>query len=453
MGPSIIVIGGNAAGMTAASRAKRIDPNLRILILEASRFISYSICGVPYYPSGEVAHHEELIAFTPEQLFEKRGLEARTRVKVEEILPGRRSLRCRELDSRREFYQNFDSLVVSTGYVPKRPEIAGAELSGVFTVSRLEHGISLREAVRRPGVGRAAVVGAGYIGVMMAQTLRRCGLEVSLFERGPQVSPHLDAECAEAVQEELRRNGVELHLKTRVRRLIGESGRLESIAAGDLTLGADLAIVDVGVRPNTELARASGIACGVTGAIEVDDRGQTSLPSVWSAGNCAQTRCLISGRPMVSSLGTTAAKQGRVVGENLAGIRTTYPGALETSIEQVFDLSVARTGLTLGQAGQAGFRADSVTVKAADRAAYWRGSAPLRVTLVFEKGSGRLLGGQIAGRQSAAKRIDTLATALAAGMDLSQLSQLELAYAPPLATLWDPINIAANAGLRRLAGR
>ncbi len=450
MAERILVVGGNAAGMTAASRAKRLDPALRITVLESSRFISYSICGLPYALTGEVKSHQDLVAFTPQSLKEERGLQARIRVKVQEILPGRRVILCRDLESDEEFELGYDRLVLATGYVPRLPRIVGTELEGLFTVSRLEHGIAMRERLSQSQARRAAIVGGGYIGLMMAQALRTLGLEVMLMERNRHLYSQVDEEMALEIEQELSRQGVELLLGTAVHSLRGRNGRLEAVEAAGKLHAVDLALLDVGVAPNTELARGCGIPCGMSTAVQVDDRGQTPVSGIYAAGNCAETRHLVSGRPIFSALGTTAAKQGRVVGENLSGRRSTFAGSLETSVEKVFGLSVARTGLTLRQALQSGFEADAVTVKARDRASYYPASQSMKVRLVFEKRGGRLLGGQILGGDLAAKRIDTLVTALTAKMSLQDLSQLDLAYAPPYATLWDPIQIAANVGLRKV---
>ncbi len=446
----VVVIGGNAAGMTAASRAKRLDPTLDITILEGSRFISYSICGLPYFLSGTVDRHEQLIGFTPEKLSRERGIQARTNVLVEEILPGRRSVRAQDLQSGDRFELAYDKAVVATGYLPRLPAIEGCDLTNVFTVSRLEDGLRIREAIDCGCAKRAAVVGAGYIGLMMADALVAAGLEVILFERQAQVFAQLDPEMAELVQEELRRNGVQLLLGVEVRRLEGAEGSFRAVVTGRERVEADLAVVDVGVRPNTSLAEQSGICLGLSGAVQVDDRGQTQTSGILAAGNCAETRHLVSGKPVFSALGTTAAKQGRVVGENLAGVRSTFSGTLETAVEKVFDVAIGRTGLTFRQALRDGFEAQAVQITSRDRADYYPGSAPLHVRLIFQKRTGRLLGGQLVGSDSGVKRIDTLVTALTARMTLAQLSQLDLAYAPPMGTLWDPILIAANVGMREL---
>ncbi len=326
MGESIVVIGGNAAGMTAASRAKRLDPNLEITLLEASPFISYSICGLPYYVSGMVGEHERLISFSPERLRTERGILSRTNVRVDEIYTGRSLVACTDLRSEKSFEIPYRKIVIATGYVPRVPDIDGLRLQNVFTVSRLEDGIRIRNAIKRNKLRRAVIVGGGYIGLMMAHALRTLGLEVLLVERNPHVFNQVDEEIAELIQEELRRNQIDLVLETRVRKLAGLNGAVQAVEVGPEVRPVGLAVIDVGIDPNTALAERSGIPCGMSGAIWVDERGQTRTGGVYAAGNCAQTVSQVSGQPIFSSLGTTAAKQGRVVGENLAGQTSIFRG-------------------------------------------------------------------------------------------------------------------------------
>ena len=446
----IVVIGGNAAGMSAASRAKRLNPELRITVIELSHFISYSICGLPHYISKKIQRHDRLITFSPEELKVERGITARTRTRVEEIYTGRRRLLCVEMDGGREWEMAYDRVVIATGYRPKLPRIDDSDLDGIFTVSRLEDGIRIREEIETRDIRRVAIVGGGYIGLMMAHGLRSMGLEVVLFERHNHVFRQVDEDMAVHVEEELRNRGVKLVLGTEVKKWRGREGRLEGIETKGGTRSLDMVVIDVGILPNTQLAVNSGIPLGISGAILVDERGQTRIGRVYAAGNCAETTHLSSGKPIFSALGTSAAKQGRVVGENLAGRTSVFGGTLETSVEKVFDVAIARTGLTSRQAFSDGFRADSVKITHRSRADYYPGSREMHVKLIFDKDRGRLLGGQIVGDDSVAKRIDTLVAALSSGMTLQDISQLDLAYAPPYGTLWDPIQIAANVGLKKL---
>ena len=434
--------------MTAASRARRLDPELDILILEASRFISYSICGLPYYVAQVVGRHSDLVQFTPESLREERGIRALTGTRVSEIMPGRRGLRYVELKDGHETVIGYEKLVLSTGYHPRVPRfVPEHEVGGLLTFNRLEHGLQLRDLTSsRP---QAVVVGGGYIGLMMTEALVTLGLSVTLLERGQQIFSQIDRDMAELVQVELEKNGVRVILETRASGIVEERGRIRALEIGRGSVPCDLALVDVGVRPNTDLAQRAAIPLGMSGGVQVNRRGMTDLAGIFAAGNCAETTHRVTGKPVVSALGTTAAKQGRVVGENLAGMRSEFAGTLETCIEKVFNLGVARTGLTSRQAFTSGFEADSVRIESRDRAAYYPDAQPVHVKLVFERKTLRLLGGQIIGGGHAAKRVDTLVAALTAEMSIRDLAQLDLAYAPPFGTLWDPIQIAANVALRK----
>ncbi len=446
----IVVVGGNAAGMTAASRAKRLMPDLEVVVLESGPDISYSICGVPYLLSGGVRERNQLLSFTPESLLEKRGIEARTGIEVVEILAGQRRCRCRNVATGEEFSEAFDRLVVATGYRPIVPGIDGTDLRGVYTVSRLEHGMRLQKELKGSSVRRVGIVGGGYVGLMMTHAMRTRGLDVVLVEKKHHVFNQIDDDMSERVEKELKHRGVELHLGCPTRRILGRDGRVVALESASGRHRVDLVVIDVGVRPNSDLAELSGIQLGSSGAIAVDQRGQTSISCIYAAGNCAETRNLVTGRPIFSALGTTASKQGRVVGDNLAGRRTLFSGSLETSVEKVFDLALGRTGLTLEQAHETGFDADAVTITTTDRASYYANSSQVSVRLVFENRSGRVLGAQLVGPDSTAKRIDTMVAAITAQLSLEDLAQLDLAYAPPYATLWDPFQVAANVALKKV---
>ena len=256
MGESVVVIGGNAAGMTAASRAKRLDPDLEVTLLEASPFISYSICGLPYYISGTIRQHERLISFSPERLQAERGISSRVHVRADEIYTGRGLIACTDLRSDKSFELPYRKIVIATGYLPRVPDIEGLELHNVFTVSRLEDGIRIRNAIEKSNLRRAVIVGGGYIGLMMAHALGTLGLEVLLVERNPHVFSQVDEEIAELIQEELRRNRVEVVLERRVRKLAGLHGTVQAVDVGAEVRPVDLAVIDVGVDPNTALGRA-----------------------------------------------------------------------------------------------------------------------------------------------------------------------------------------------------
>jgi NADPH-dependent 2,4-dienoyl-CoA reductase/sulfur reductase-like enzyme len=453
MSGRILVIGGNAAGMTAASRAKRLDPSLFVTLLEASPRIAYSICGVPFAISGRVREIEDLVLFTPESLRNERGIEARVNVEAVEIVPSRRSVvAANRLTGERETIA-YDKLLLATGYRLVDPGIEGTEARGVFRASRLEDGEAILSWLESARPRRAVLLGAGYVGLEIAEALVARGLEVTLVERSGQVLGSLDPELAALVEAELDRRGVRVLKNRVVRRIQAEAaGRVEAVEleTGSLRLPADLVFVDVGVAPRVDLATRSGLRLGTSGAIAVNERMETDLSGIYAAGNCAETLHLVSGKPAAFALGTVAAKQGRVAGENLAGRRTRFAGALGTSIVRVFGVTAASTGLTSAEAARHGFHAVSAEIEGKFQAHYFDSGAPATVKVLAERESGRLLGAQIVGSAEGAVRIDVMATAITSRMTVQEAAQLDLAYAPPVGALWNPLLIAMNALAREL---
>lgn len=435
--------------MSAASRAKRIDPSLDILVLEKSPFISYSICGVPYFVEGLVSEVDRLIRFTPETFWKERQIRARTGYEVLEIVPARRLLIGRDLQTGQDESVPYDSLLISTGYTPIIPPLDGLDGPNVYTLSNLDDGLNLRQLVEKRPPGRAVVVGGGYIGLSMTEALRHLGWQVAVVEKNSAVYPSLDADMSALVEEELKRNSVGIHLSNPVRGLRRDAdGTLRGVALEHGSLDCDLTLVDIGIQPNVELARSAGIPLGATGAIAVNERMETGTPGIFAAGNCAETFHLVSRRPVISALGTAASKQGRIAGENMAGRRGVFSGILGTAVSGVFDLTVAQSGLSSETAVEAGFRPGVTRVSVPSRAGYFPGIRPVTLKLIFDQPSRRVLGAQIIGDALVAKRIDVVAAVLTAGMRLEDVAQLDLAYAPPFAPLWDPLLVAANVALR-----
>jgi NADPH-dependent 2,4-dienoyl-CoA reductase/sulfur reductase-like enzyme len=450
MANRILVVGGNAAGMTAASRAKRLDPSLAVAVLEAGPRIAYSICGLPFAVAGLV-RVEELELFTPESLKNERGIEAFVNREALEIEIARKRVIVLNRATGEHELHLYDKLLLATGYRPRTPSIEGTGLAGVFTASRLEDGERILSSLS--SARRAVILGGGYVGLEMAEALLERGLEVTLVERAASLLPSLDPEMARPLEEELERKGARVMTGRAAKRIAGTSaGRLEAVEleAGGLRLPADIVFVDIGVAPRTELAAKAGIRLGPSGAIEVSERLETSAPSIYAAGNCAECRHVVTGRPVPIPLGTVAAKQGRIAGENLAGRRSVFLGALGTSVVRVFGVSAASTGLSREAAEREGFRAVSASIEARFQAPYFAAGAPAKVKVVAERGSGRLLGAQIVGSAEGASRIDVLATAITAGMTVGNAAQLDLAYAPTSGALWNPILIAMNQLAREI---
>ncbi|HEY3129443.1 MAG TPA: FAD-dependent oxidoreductase [Acidobacteriota bacterium] len=446
----VVVIGGNAAGMTAASRLLRLDPDAEVIVLEKSQYISYSICGAPYYLEGLIPAAEDLLAFTPETARKERRILARTEWECFELLPGRREAVCRHLRSGLIDRLPFDNLVLATGYRPAIGNIAGAEHAKVFKISQLENIVELKQFVETRRPGTAVVVGGGYIGLNLAEALVKRGLSVQLLDRGDQILRAVDADIASLVEEECRKNGLQVSKFAPVNEILFDGDQPAGVVAVNQTYRADLVVVDVGIVPEVELARQAGLRIGSSGAVAVSPRMETSQDGIYAAGNCAEAIHFVTRRPIASGLGTHAVKQGRVAGENIAGIRSEFTGVLQTSITKFFSLSVARTGLNEWEAKSLGFPFGAVSVTTPSRAGYFPPKERLTVKMIFDKKTERLLGAQIAGPPWTAKRIDVAATAITAGLTLQQIAQLDLAYSPPHAPLWDPIQVAANVALREM---
>ncbi|NWF79765.1 MAG: FAD-dependent oxidoreductase [Chloroflexi bacterium] len=446
MSTRVVIVGGVAAGMSAAAKARRMDPSLEIVVYERSGYVSYGSCGFPYAIKGEIARVEDVVVRTPEQ-FAKQGITALVGHEVLAIDPGAGTVRVRDRRSGAEFSDRWDELVLTTGGVASRPPLPGADLPGVFTLRTVEDALAIRGWIDERRPARGAIIGGGYIGLEMAEALAAHGIALTLVERLPQVLPNLDPELANHVQAELTRQGVDVRLDQPVEGLAGDE-RVREVAAGGQRIPAEIVILAMGVRPGVELARAAGIALGPTGAVAVDDHQRTNLAHVWAAGDVAEAYHRVTGKPAWVPLGTTANKQGRVAGENLAGGDARFAGIVGTAVVKVFDLEAASSGLSEARARAEGYRVQTVSATASSRAHYMPGHQPIHVKLVYETGSRRLLGGQLVGREGVAKRVDTIAAALHQGWTVDELAELDLSYAPPFAPVWDPILVAANLARR-----
>ncbi len=440
MSERLVVIGGVAAGMSAAAKAKRTNPELEVVAFEKSHYVSYGACGLPYFVAGEVPSVEKLVARTPEQ-FKKQGITALTRHEVTEVDYAGRQVTVHALDEGRTFKMGFDHLVIATGARPVVPPIPGSELQGVFTLRQPEDGLAIVAWLAH--AERAVIVGAGYVGLEMAEALRRRGLSVAVIEAKDRVLPQADPEISALVNEELERQGVEVHTGVRVEALLGE-GRVAGVETDQGRLPADLVLLSVGIRPNVELAKSFGVELGPTGAIRVDEQLRTNLPAVYAAGDVAESRHLLTGEPYWLPLGDVANKHGRTAGTVIGGGWAAFKGVVGSAITKIFDIAVAMTGLTEAEARARGHDVRAVMIKSRDRAHYIPGGHPFYVKLVYEGGSGRLLGAQIVGHGNDALRIDAVATLLHRGGTIEDLRALDLAYAPPFSPVWDPLLVAAN---------
>jgi len=446
----IVIIGGNAAGLTAASRAKRIDPRLNVTVLEKGPHISYSTCGIPYYLAKMVSA-ADLVAYTPESFERERGIKVHNYTRVDEISPSRKRVMATRTDTGEHAEFSYERLLIATGVRSKLPGIPGTDFKNVFTIVDLQDALQLNEALQNST--RVAVIGAGYVGLEMVECLKTLGKTVHLYEREPHVLPGLDGDMAQIVEYELQRFGIRLSVSAKVLALVGSDDRVVGVktASGLGIDPADVALLDTGVVPNVELAREAGVQIGLTGGISVNTYMETNVPSIFAAGNCAETFCAVRKRPVLHYIGTVAAKQGRVAGDNMAARRTEFHGTLGTTVLKVFDLAVARTGLCSEDAAAESMPAVSARIEAWDRAAYYPTARKLWVKLIAERESRRLIGAQVAGYGDASKRIDVACAAITSGMRVEELVQLDLAYSPPYGNLWDPLLIAAQAVLRKMS--
>jgi NADPH-dependent 2,4-dienoyl-CoA reductase/sulfur reductase-like enzyme len=445
--PRLVVIGGSAAGMSAASAARRTAPALDVVVCESGGFAAYGMCGIPYYLGGVVTEAENLLAYPPEEFRENRGIDLRLHTRVGLIDQASRQVFVSQGD--REEVLGYDTLVVATGADPVRPPVPGLGHDRVFTIRSLDEAIRLRRLLESGVVRRALVVGAGYIGLETAEGLTTVGAEVEIIEALPQVLAGFDEPAADVVAAELTRH-VRLRLGSRLDAVgDGGDGGVTALVDGSEER-TDLVILATGVRPASGLLIDAGARYLPDGSVVVDSGMRTSLPGVFAAGDCVALPHLVLGEPAWVPLGPAANKTGRVAGTVAAGGTSAFAGVVGTAVMKVFDLEVARTGLSLTEARAAGLDAVATDVTSRSRAKYYPGSSPVHVRLVHAPG-GRLLGAQMTGREGAAKRIDVLATALQAGFTVGDLAALDLSYAPPYAPVYDPVLLAANQAVRAAA--
>src|ERR1035438_5104312 len=426
---ALVVIGGVAAGLSAAARARRVDARLEIVVLEKGPAISYGACGLPYFVEGRVREVADLIAHTPEYFRKQRNIDVRTGARVTAISHPRREV---ALESGAKVA--YEKLVIATGARGGMPALPGAQLPHVFTLHTLLDAERMRRFLRERRPKSAVVVGAGYIGVEVADALRRNGLRVTILERSAHALLRDDAGLTEAFRKQLERHGVELRTGVAVTAI--EPDRVAGVPS-------DMVVLAAGFQPNVALAAAAGIEIGRSGAIRTDERMETNLRGVFAAGDCAEVTHLVTGRPTWIPLGTTANKTGRVAGSNAAGGRERFPGIAGTSIVSVFGMAFASTGLSVGEARAASFSPVSARIEALSRPRYFQGTKTT-VELIADRSTRRLLGATVIGEQDAAGRINVVATALQSRLRVDEFEQLDLAYSPPFSTVWDPLLVVAQ---------
>ncbi|HMS49259.1 MAG: FAD-dependent oxidoreductase [Candidatus Microthrix subdominans] len=438
MSERLLVIGGDAAGMSAASRAKRRKPSLDVVAFERGEHTSFAACGIPYVLGGDVDSIEDLVARTPAEHAEH-GIDVKMATEATEIDINGARVKVRELETGAERWEGYDQLMIGTGATPVRPPIDGIDAPHVYGVQHLDAVPPLLAEAERAEGCRVALIGAGYIGVELAEAFANRGAKVTMLEAGDQAILRLPADLAEDLRAGIEGIGVELRTGAGVNTI-----ETDRVTTDDGEYPADLVVLGLGVAPNTDLAVRAGLETGPKDGIVTDDRQQTSAEAIFAAGDCCVARHRISGELAYVPLGTTANRQGRVAGTNLGGGDARFPGILGTAVLKLCGVEIGMTGLNLDEAIDAGFDAVATTITSSTTAGYYPTAEQVRVNMVAERGTGRLLGCFIVGGAGSAKRIDTAATALWNEMTAEQLADVDLSYAPPFSPVFDPITIAAR---------
>lgn len=438
----VVIVGGVAGGATAAARIRRLDENAEITIFEKSGYISYANCGLPYYIGGEISDREELTLQTPESFNASFRVDVKVRHEVVAINPDRKTVTVRNLSGGEVFEEKYDKLVLSMGAKPIRPNLPGIDDERIFTVRNVEDTFRIKDYIDATKPERAVVIGGGFIGIEMAENLRRLGTEVTLVEAAPQLMAPFDGDMAAFIHAEVRAAGVKLVLGGMVDGFESSGKSLGVRLKDGVTISCDMAVLAIGVAPDTALAKDAGFELGIKGSIVVNERMETSVSDVYAVGDAVQIKNFVTGKPALISLAGPANKQARIAADNICEKDSRYNGAQGSSVIKVFRLTATATGINERTAKSEGIDADKVILSPMNHAGYYPGGKIMTMKVVFEKGTYRLLGAQIVGFDGVDKRIDVLATAIRAGMKVTDLTELDLAYAPPYSSAKDPVNMA-----------
>jgi NADPH-dependent 2,4-dienoyl-CoA reductase/sulfur reductase-like enzyme len=440
----IVIVGGVAAGMSAASKIRRTDENAEVVVYEKGQFLSYGACGLPYYVSGANEDYRKLIARTKEQ-FERMGIRAHTRHEVLKVVPSAKQVMVKNLETGKVFLERYDRLMIATGSRPVIPPVKGRELSGVHVLKSLEDGIALKSAAQDASVRDVVIIGGGYIGIETAEAMVALGKRVRVIEMGDRILRTFEPEMTERAERELRDHDVALQLGERVEEITGSAGKVSGVRTDKGTYPADLVLMSVGMRPATDFLKDTGIQLAANGAIVIDREMRTSVPDIYAAGDCAVVYSRVAEENTYIPLGTTANKMGRLAGVNLLGGRKKFIGTLGSAAIKVFDLEMARTGLSEEEAKALAIDYGTTIVTAYDHPAYYPDPTEIVLKLIHEKKTGVLLGAQGVGRKGVVLRIDVFAVAIHNRMTAHEMGMVDLCYAPPFAGVWDAVHIACNA--------
>lgn len=438
----VVIVGGVAGGATAAARIRRLDEYAEIVVFERSGFISYANCGLPYYIGGTIEDENELTLQTPESFWERFRVKMNVRSEVTEIHPENKTVTVKDLESGAVFTESYDKLLLSPGAKPVKPNFDGIDSDRIFTLRTVEDTLKIKKYTNERHPRSAVVVGGGFIGLEVAENLRELGINVTIVQSAEHLMNPYDGDMAAFIHAEVRKNGVELILGGRVENISDTESGIEVRLKSGQPLRADMAIVAIGVVPETTLAKNAGLETGIKGSIVVNDKMETSVPDIYAVGDAVQIKNIITNADALISLAGPANKQGRIAADNICGGDSRYTGGQGSSIIKIFGITAAVTGINEKTARSLGIAADKVILSPMSHAGYYPGGKLMTMKVLFEKETYRLLGAQIIGYDGVDKRIDVLATAIRAGMKAYELSELDLAYAPPYSSAKDPVNMA-----------
>ena len=438
----IVIVGGVAGGATAAARIRRLDEQAEIVVFERSGFVSYANCGLPYYIGGMIEDPEDLTLQTPESFFSRFRVHMKVHHEVTAIHPDQKSLTVKNLETGTAFEESYDKLLLSPGAKPVIPDLPGIDSSKLFTLRTVEDTFRIKEFVDRNKPKSAVIVGGGFIGLEMAENLRHLGMEVTIVQRPKQLMNPFDSDMASFIHSEVRKHGVKLMLGHTVEGFVEQDSGVNVLLKDFAPLYADMVVLAIGVTPESTLAKEAGLALGIKGSILVNDRMETSEPDIYAVGDAVQVKHFVTEQDTLIALAGPANKQGRIAADNICGGDSHYLGSQGSSVIKVFDMTAATTGINETNAKKAGISVDTVILSPMSHAGYYPGGKVMTMKVVFEKETYRLLGAQIVGYDGVDKRIDVLATAIHAGMNATELKNLDLAYAPPYSSAKDPVNMA-----------
>lgn len=438
----VVIIGGVAGGATAAARIRRLDEKAQILVFEKSGYVSYANCGLPYYIGGVIEDPDALTLQTPESFWKRFQIEMRVRHEVIAINPEKQTVKVKNLNTGETFEESYDKLLIATGAKPVWPDLPGIGSEKLFTLRTVEDTFRIREFVEKNQPKSVVLAGGGYIGLELAENFREMGMDVTIVQRPKQIMNPLDSDMAAFVHGKMRSRGVKLMLGHGVTGFEENQTGIRILLKDGETLEADMAILAIGVTPDSHLAREAGLELGLKGSIVVNDRMETSAPNIYAAGDAVEVKHYITGEKALISLAGPANRQGRIAADNICGGDSRYPGSQGSSVLKVFDMTVAATGINERTAKSLGIDYDKVYLSPANHAGYYPGGRLMTMKVIFEKKTWKLLGAQIVGYEGVDKRIDVLATAMYAGITALQLKELDLAYAPPYSSAKDPVNMA-----------